>query len=265
MIKVNDKKRDIIDTIWSVLTAFGYSEVEYNEGFLAEAAAQPGKYCYFDNNTISAINTGKIGATAKAETLAMGVEVAAALGIEYFYAKVADDEVTNLSYLFGFEGIVEKGTLNDEIALIKDDVEFASGKYGADSSQIFFDVEKVIKALLLSGAEMEPMMSSATLIFAEKNAEGVAYEVAYNLRINGCIVEFFTDGEDISDAENYADDKGLSCIIRAYADGKLMIKDFIKNEVIETCLEDFLGFYDDDEHECDCGHHHHHGEDCHCH
>ena len=112
---------------------------------------------------------------------------------------------------------------------------------------------------------MDSMMSSATLIFAEKNAEGVAYEVAYNLRINGCIVEFFTDGDDIKEAEEYAENKGLSCIIRAYADGKLMIKDDIKNEIIETCLEDFLGFYGDDEDECDCGHHHHHGEDCHCH
>ncbi len=224
MIKVNERKRDIIETMWSVLTAFGYQEVEYTEGFLTEAKAQPGKYCYFDNNTICAINTGKINAKAKTETLALAIEVAAALGIEYFYAKVADEEVTKLSYLFGFEGIVEKGTQNDEIALIKDDVEFASGKYESDSSQVFFDVEKVIESLLLSGAEMDSMMTSATLIFAEKNAEGVAYEVAYNLRINGCIVEFFTDGDDISEAESYADKKGLSCIIRAYADGKLIIR-----------------------------------------
>ena len=55
MIKVNDKKRDIIDTIWSILTAFGYQEVEYNEALMSEVKADSGKYCYFENNVISAI------------------------------------------------------------------------------------------------------------------------------------------------------------------------------------------------------------------
>lgn len=264
MIKVNDKKRDITDAIWSVITAFGYQEVEYTEGLLNEVKEAPGKYCYFEKDTICAINTGKKGINAKTELLAMGIEVAAALNIEYFYAQVGDEDVMNLSYLFGFEGIVEKGTQKDEILLAKDGVEFASGRYGEDALQIFFDVEKIIDALVLSGEDVDSAFNSATLLFAEKNAEGVAYEVAYNLRINGCIVEFFTDGEDISNAESYADKKGLSCIIRAFPDGRLMIKDDIKNEIIETCLDDFLGYYDD-EPECDCGHHHHHGEDCNCH
>ena len=32
----------------------------------------------------------------------------------------------------------------------------------------------------------------ASLLYAEENAEGYAYDVAYNLRMNGCIVELYT-------------------------------------------------------------------------
>ena len=265
MIKVSDKKRDIVDTIWSVLTSFGYCEVENNEGLLNEAKNQPGKYCYFEKNSISAINSGNITDMAKAEALAICIEAAAALGIEYFYAKVEDENTIDIAALFGFDGIVEKGTQKDGFSVIKDGTEFAFGKYDNEISQIFFDIEKICDALVLSGADISPISSSASLIFAEKNAEGVAYETAYNLRINGCIIEFFTESENIEDAEKYAEDKGISCIIRAYEDGRLLIKDFAKNEIIETCIEDFLGYYEDDEEECDCHHHHHHGENCDCH
>lgn len=263
MIKISDKKRDITDTVWSVLTSFGYEEVENNEGLLADVKNEPGKYCYFEKNTICAINSGKLTDMAKAEALAICIESAVALGIEYFYAKVADEKITDIASLFGFDGIVEKGTQKYGFSVIKDEVEFASGKFG-EVSQIFFDIDKICEALILSGEDISPISASATLIFAEKNAEGVAYETAYNLRINGCIVELFTESGTIEDAEKYAEDKGISCIIRAFADGRLMIKDFEKNEIIETSIEDFLGYYEDDEEECDCGHHHH-GDNCGCH
>ena len=265
MIRVNDKKRDIIDTVWSVLTSFGYEEVEKNENIFEHAKDEPGKYCWFSENTISVLNSGNITGKAKAETLAIGIEVAAALGIEYFYAQVFDEEVLGIASLFGFDGIVEKGTQKEKISIAKDGMEFATGEFGDGFSKISFDIKKIIDALILSGADFTPMHSSATLIFAEPNALGVAYEVAYNLRINGCIVELYTESEEIADAEEYADNKEINCIIRAYADGKLQIKDFVKDEIIETSLEDFLGFYDDEEDECDCGHHHHHGEGCNCH
>lgn len=264
MIKISDKKRDINDTIWSVLTSFGYQEVENSEGLLADVKNEPGKYCYFEKNTICAINSGEITDIAKAEAVAICIESAQALGIEYFYAKVADEKITDITSLFGFDGIIEKGTQKDGFSVIKDGAEFAFGRFD-EISQIFFDIDKICEALVLSGADFSPISTSASLLFAEKNAEGVAYETAYNLRINGCIVEFFTQKGDINLAEAYAKNKGISCIIRAYADGRLMIKDFAKNEIIETNIEDFLGFYEDDEEECDCGHHHHHGDNCGCH
>ena len=54
--------------------------------------------------------------------------------------------------------------------------------------------------------------------------------MAYNLRVNGCIVEYYTEEGNIEDACSYAENKGINCILRAYPDGILQIKDMIKNE-----------------------------------
>ena len=57
-------------------------------------------------------------------------------------------------------------------------------------------------------------------------------------------------------------------MLRVFPNGRLLIKDFVRNEVTETTANDFLGYYDDDcDHDldCDCGHeHHHHHHDCDC-
>ncbi len=265
MIKVSDKKRDIEDSIWSVLTSFGYIEVEDSGDFLNDAKKEEGKFCIFEKNLVKAVNSGEITPMAKAEALAICIEAAAAVGVEFFYARVEDDEALELADFFGFEDILEKGTQKDVFILAKDGVEFAKGEYKSDSVEICLDIEKITDALMMSGVDISPLSVSASLIFAEQNGEGVAYETAYNLRINGCIVEIYTESGTIEDAEAYAENKGISCIIRAFADGKLMIKDFAKNEIIETTIMDFLGYYEEDEDECDCGHHHHHGENCGCH
>ncbi len=116
---------------------------------------------------------------------------------------------------------------------------------------------------------------SSSLIFAERNAEGLGYDLAYNLRVNGCLVEYYIGGGDYTDAEKYALETDNSCMLRVFADGRLMIKDFAKNEITETTVNEFLGYYaeDDDcgcghehhyDHDCDCGHEHHHDHDCGC-
>lgn len=266
MIKVSDKKRDIQDTIWSVLTSFGYCEVENNEGFFEEAKKEKGKYCYFDKNIIGAVNSGKMTPEARAEAAAMCIEAAVAAGVDGFSAVIFDEEAEELLELFGLEEIIETGTGKNGFLLEKADVEFAWGKWENGISEITFDVQKLMDVLIMSGMDMSPLSLSASMIFAEKNAEGVAYEVAYNLRINGCIVEYYTEGGDIDAACEYAKSKGISCIIRAFCEGKLLIKDFVKEEITETSLADFLGYYDDEEEcDCGCGHEHHHGENCGCH
>lgn len=108
---------------------------------------------------------------------------------------------------------------------------------------------------------------SASLIFAEHNAEGIAYDLAYNLRVNGCLAEMYIGAGDFRDAEEYSKNRNISAMLRVFPDGKLMINDFSKHEIIETTANEFLGYYDDDMmfddgHECGCGHEHHHDCDC---
>lgn len=104
--------------------------------------------------------------------------------------------------------------------------------------------------------DTESFEPSATLLFAEKNAEGICYDVAYNLRVNGCLAEMYIGGGEYSDAEEYAKSKNIGASIRVYPDGSLIISDFIKNATTRTTANEFLGYTDNDGEECDCGHDH---------
>lgn len=110
--------------------------------------------------------------------------------------------------------------------------------------------------------ENEIHKEAKTVIYPEKNAIGIAYDVAYNLRVNGCMAEGYVGGGDFEEAEKYSKSIKAGCMIRVFADGKLLLKDFKDNSVTETTVDDFLGYYEDDEDEmCDCGHHH---DECDC-
>lgn len=89
----------------------------------------------------------------------------------------------------------------------------------------------------------EPDMVASTLVFAEKNADGLAYDMAYNLRVNGCLTEMYI-GDDFADAEDYAKKTNNTCILRVFADKKLTIYDLERGEAIETDTDTFMG-YDD--------------------
>ncbi|MBQ3123943.1 MAG: ATP phosphoribosyltransferase regulatory subunit [Clostridia bacterium] len=89
----------------------------------------------------------------------------------------------------------------------------------------------------------EPDTVASTLVFAEKNADGLAYDMAYNLRVNGCLTEMYI-GDDFADAEDYAKKTNNTCILRVYADKKLTIYDLERGEAIETDTDTFMG-YDD--------------------
>lgn len=115
---------------------------------------------------------------------------------------------------------------------------------------------------------------SASLVFAEKNAEGIAYDIAYNLRVNGCLVEMYIGDGDYKAAEEYSKGKDIGAMLRVFPNGQLMINDFAKHEIIETTANEFLGYYDEsmmfDEHDhcgCGCDHdheHEHHHDHCDC-
>ncbi len=85
---------------------------------------------------------------------------------------------------------------------------------------------------------------ASTLIYAEKDTEGMAYDLAYNLRVNGCLTEMYVENDDFKIVEEYAKATNNTCILRVMTDGKLTIYDLERNETINTSVTEFLG-YDD--------------------
>lgn len=261
MIKVNPKKRELADTIWTVIETFGFTEVEYNEGFYEESKKEPGKYYYFTKDSMTCVNSQDKGEKAKADLIAICVEIAMVCGKENVTISLSDAKLSELLCLFGFENIIKLETTEKKAQLESFGKVFAETKF----DEGYYEISLDLKEFYEQDAGYERVQSS--LIFAENDAEGIAYDVAYNLRMNGCIVEYYTGNGNIDDAVSYTKENGLGCILRVFSDGKLMINDFAKNEIIETTASDFLGYYDEDEEdECDCGcggHHHHHDHDMH--
>lgn len=97
---------------------------------------------------------------------------------------------------------------------------------------------------------MEPVYKSdsseipSTLVFAESNADGLAYETAAALRINGCLTEMYIGGGDFNDAKSYAEATNNTCILRVYPDGRLTVYDGERDDTIETTVNEFLGYGD---------------------
>lgn len=119
----------------------------------------------------------------------------------------------------------------------------------------------VNRLIAVLGGSDEASGISASLIFAEPDAEGIAYDVAYNLRVNGCLVEMYIGGGNYPDAEEYAKTKDIGAMLRVFPDGKLIINDLTKREVSETTANEFLGYYDNamfGDDGCGCGQLHEH-------
>ncbi len=143
-------------------------------------------------------------------------------------------------------------------------------KFGKDISAvgISFSVNRLVSVLGKDAVLSDDFVVPKTVIFAEENAQSLSYDLAYNLRINGCMTEGYVGGKDYKDAEEYSIKSGAECMMRVFADGRLLIKDFIKNEIIETTTEAFLEYnndYYEDEDDCDCGCDHDHDHECHHH
>lgn len=82
----------------------------------------------------------------------------------------------------------------------------------------------------------------STLVYAEDNAEGLAYDTAYNLRVNGCLTEMYIGEKDFAAAEEYAKATDNTCVLRVYPDGRLVIYDYERGDNIETTVNEFLGY-----------------------
>lgn len=259
MVNYCGKRKEIQDTLWSVFTSFGYKEIEKQENL-----QEIGKFCYFEKDEAVCINIGSGSEKAYAEKAALCIEAVIACGLEDFEITVSDVLVYDLLILFGFEKMVKMGE-NPGFKAMSNNKEFASGCFAENKCCCRFDMPAFMEALKENGVDMEEQNVSASLIYAEKDAEGIAYDVAYNLRVNGCIIEYYNENSDIDTACKYADEKGYACVIRAYKDGTLMIKDMLKDEITQTTIQEFLGYYEEeDECDCGCGEHHHDHDNCGC-
>lgn len=139
------------------------------------------------------------------------------------------------------------------------------GKFGSPKGAVGAAIG--INRLLSALSDKEVHEVSASLIYTEQNAEGIGYDIAYNLRVNGCPAEIYIGGGDYRAAEEYSKKRNIGAMLRVFPDGRLMINDFAKHEIIETTANDFLGYCDDDMMHDDCcghehDHEHHHGCDC---
>ena len=243
------KRRDNEDTVWQVLTSFGFTE--------EDTFSEKSRYFLLDKKE-AAIVTGATD-KARAEAVAACIEAAFAVGASNFSVSVSDSAVFELLTLFGFENILIKDeNYENRFILSSQKTVFAEGTFKEDKTVARLDMDKLLS--LCGEADGAENAVSKSLVFAEKAAEGVAYDICYTLRINGCIVEMYCGEGGIEDAERYAKSENASAIVRCFADGCVEIKD--KNGIIKTTVSDFLGYYDDDacEHhhgeDCDCGHHH---------
>lgn len=118
------------------------------------------------------------------------------------------------------------------------------GKFGVKNGAVgaAIGINRVMSAL---GAKEADTVSSS-LVYPEKDAEGLAYDTAYNLRVNGCLVEMYIGGGNADEAQKYARETGASCMLHVFNDGKLVIYDFEKNDTINTTVNEFLGYSEEE-------------------
>jgi histidyl-tRNA synthetase len=246
-------KRDIEDTVWSVLTSFALPE--------EEESSNKKRYFILDKNSADIVS--KESKKARAEAVSACIESAFACNLERFFVKISDKEIFDLLVLFGFEKIlILDGDIKSGFVLLSGETVFARGSFYDGKTVANIDIKILSDLCKNTGADAHGSVSKS-LVFAENSAEGIAYDICYNLRVNGCIVEMYNDEGDIKTASEYAQNEGHSAIIRCFADGCVEIKDLVKNEITKTSYTEFLGYYDDSDcgcgeehHNCDCGHHH---------
>ena len=116
------------------------------------------------------------------------------------------------------------------------------GMFGADKGAVgcAIGVNRIMQVL-----KTEPDEVPSTLIYVEDGADAGAYELAANLRINGCLTEMYIENGSFSEAESYAEKTNNTCILRVYPDGRLTVYDKERDTEIDTTLNQFMGIEDE--------------------
>lgn len=254
-------KKETESTLWTVLSSIGYRETELPVLYdgkmrtdmafsLSELNEENARYMYIGK--VYEASRGEYtqmcfelisepSPKADAEAVSAALEMLLALGLEDVTAKIsADTRTYELLCLYGFEQYITATASSAEMRFectVSGKKLVCGGRKGRSAGGAA-DIENILDVLGKTSAD-NPGLS---LIYAEKNAEGLGYDTAYNLRVNGCAAEFYIGNGSADEAEKYARKNGTECMLHIFADGKLIISDFIKNTKTETTVNEFLGY-----------------------
>ena len=263
--RVCSKEKDISSIMWNVFASFGYKDAILCDTQLG-ADKQIQRLAIDKGLECTIVLLGCANDKAMAEIAAVAVEASLAVGFEEFRMEIAcPQKVGEILYLYSL----------DEYAVITEGEFDIKGYNGAECIfHGFSNAEGLVcdfdvKAAALTLDEIAPSVPE-TLIYTELDADGIGYEIAYTMRLSGCLVTTYLGNGTIEDCEAYAKENNIGSIIRVFADGKIQIKELGKDSITETDYNTFVGYYEEDathDHTCECGHEHDHdhGCDCGCH
>lgn len=255
--KICLREKDIMSMMWNVFASFGYKDaIEIpGEDKTAEGIL---RIAIDDGLSCRVMLCNCINPKAMAEVAAMSIEAAEAVEFPDFLLKIScPEEVRNLMYLYSLEEYCEFSEGEFSFCGMSGDVKIFEG--GVLSCAVFctFDLDACAKSAEESATGVAV---PETLIYTENNAEGIGYEIAYTMRLSGCLATSYVSGGTIEECEAYAKTRRIESIIRVFADGKIQIKECATGVVTETDYNTFVGYYEEDEHhhghDCDCGHCH---------
>ncbi len=257
--KICSREKDIMSIMWNVFASFGYSDAVEVGG--KDKTAEGIARLAIDNGlSCKVLLCNCINDRAMAEIVAMSIEAAEAVEFPDFSLKISCSEaVKELLYLYSLDEYCQFTEGEFSFAGISGDTKIFEG--GVSNCEVYCSFD-----LSLCGKVMEDSAVGTnvpeTIIYPEDGADGIAYEIAYTMRLSGCLATSHLSGGTIEECEAFSKSRGIESIIRVFADGKIQIKDFLTGTVTETDYNTFVGYYEEDEHE----HHHHHDCDCgHCH
>ncbi len=259
--RICSEEKDIMSVMWNVFASFGYKDA-------IECDAEEGAKMHFSrlafdkgmNCTIMLL--GCITHKAMAEIAAVSIEAALAADFPDFHLEIiCPEEVSDILYLYSLDEYAHITHGEFSIKGYSGDVLVFEGKCESDGIVCDFDLQAIKTAVDVSHSQVPE-----TVVFTEPDADGIGYEIAYTMRLSGCLVTMYLGDGTIDDCENYALNNNVSSIIRVYSDGKIQIKEMASKTITETDYNTFVGYYDEPEeheHSCGCGHEHH-DHDCDC-
>ena len=259
--KICSREKDIMSIMWNVFASFGYKDA-VGVGGKDETAEGMARYAVDEGLSCKVLLCNCINCKAMAEVAAMSIEAAEAVEFPDFSLKIScPDEVKELLYLYSLDEYCKFTEGEYSFVGMSGDTKIFEG--GVSNCEVYCSFDLVHCAKVMGDSVVGANVPE-TVVFAEEGADGIAYEIAYTMRLSGCLATSYLSGGTIGECEAFSKANGAESIIRVFADGKIQIKDFVTGTVTETDYETFVGYYEEDEHEHE--HHHHHDCDCgHCH